>query len=206
MLYFFVNKISTEFISIYFWLRDLGVAMLNSNNIFLVGLMGSGKTSIGQYLAKQLNLNFIDADQELEQRTGVTVSWIFSIEGEEGFRKRETKIIDELTQRQNIVLATGGGAILNPFNRTILAQRGLVIYLQASIEQLVQRTSANRNRPLLQEKDPHLILTKLLEQREVLYQEIADLTINTDSSNIIQIANDIISELKNKSLFALNTS
>ena len=119
-------------------------------NIFLVGLMGSGKTTVGRLLAKRLGLKFVDSDQEIESRTGATISWIFEIEGEDSFRQREMETIDELTSRQGILLATGGGSVIRPENREVLKKRGIVIYLRASVSNILKRTQHDRNRPLLQ--------------------------------------------------------
>ena len=161
-------------------------------NLFLVGPMGSGKTSIGRNLAKRLKRPFWDSDKVLEQRTGVDIPTIFDFEGEEGFRVREAAVIDELTRKHEIVLATGGGAVLSENNRSWLASRGFVIYLRASIDTQLQRTSRDRNRPLLQTENPRGRLESLLKQREPLYLGIADLVINTDSSSISAVANRIV--------------
>jgi len=153
-------------------------------NLFLVGLMGAGKTTIGRQLAKGLKLSFVDSDHEIEERTGANIPWIFDIEGEKGFRKRERTVIDELTQSEGIVLATGGGAVLDKRNRANLAERGVVIYLHTSIEQLLKRTAKDRNRPLLQTDDPRARLEMLLAERDPLYREIADLVVETDNRNV----------------------
>ena len=158
--------------------------MSHSQNIFLVGPMGSGKTTIGRQLAKQLNLTFFDSDHEIENRTGANIPLIFELEGEDGFRKRETAMIDELTGKDNIVLATGGGAVLAAENRNMLRQRGHVIYLSASIEQLWERTRLDKNRPLLQTDNPKEKITLLLEQRDPLYREVADSIIDTGNGNL----------------------
>lgn len=165
-------------------------------NIFLVGPMGAGKTTIGRQLADALGMEFVDSDQEIEARTGASIPWIFDVEGEAGFRKREQAVIDELTQRRNIVLATGGGAVLSPENRRHLQSRGTVIYLAANIDQLLDRTRRDRNRPLLQTADPRARLEELLRQREPLYREVADIVLPTDHSNIRQAVNKIIKLLK----------
>ena len=154
--------------------------------------MGAGKTSIGRKLAKRLKWPFWDSDKILEQRTGVDIPTIFDFEGESGFRVRETAVIDELTRKQEIVLATGGGVVLNDNNRRWLASRGFVIYLRASIETQLQRTSRDRNRPLLQTDDPCSRLQTLLKEREPLYLGIADLVINTDLCSISAVANRIV--------------
>lgn len=160
--------------------------------VFLVGMMGAGKTTIGRHLARLLDREFIDLDHELESRCGVRVSLIFDIEGEEGFRKRETTALEECTRRRNIVLATGGGAILSPENRHYLAQRGLVIYLRATAEELFRRVARDRTRPLLQTADPYGRLLELLQQREPLYESIAHLTIDTGSAPVTHLARDLL--------------
>lgn len=158
------------------------------DNIFLIGPMGAGKTTIGRHLAKLLGLDFVDSDHEIENRTGASIPLIFEVEGEAGFRRREREMIDELTQRGNIVLATGGGAVLDPVNRAHLAARGQVVYLRASLEHLVKRTAKDRNRPLLQTDDPRArpeqIMAKILEERDPLYSEIADLVVETDRCSV----------------------
>ncbi|MCW8987801.1 MAG: shikimate kinase, partial [Gammaproteobacteria bacterium] len=136
--------------------------MANHQNIFLIGLMGAGKTTIGRQLASELSLEFFDSDHEIEKRTGVTITHIFDIEGEAGFRKRETAMLDELTEKKGIVLATGGGAILQAENRQFLMSRGTTIYLYANIDTLLERTSKDRSRPLLQTENPQAKLEELL--------------------------------------------
>jgi len=151
--------------------------------IFLIGMMGAGKSTVGRLLASQLHFAFVDADRELEARSGVPIPTIFEIEGEAGFRKREAALLDELTQRKRIVLATGGGAILDPGTRDVLKQRGLVIYLRASIDEILRRTRHDRSRPLLQTADPRARVDELLAQREPLYSSTADLVFQSASSN-----------------------
>ena len=168
------------------------------NNIFLVGPMGSGKTTIGRQLAKVLNREFVDSDHEISRRTGADIPWIFDIEGEAGFRERERAVIDDLTQRQGIVLATGGGAVLNSDNRRWLASRGLTVYLSASIDQLFMRTAKDRNRPLLQTDDPRAQLEALMLVRDPLYREVADLVVDTDDRSVratVQYVADAITQL-----------
>ncbi len=151
----------------------------SSGNVFLVGMMGAGKTTIGKLLAKQLGKTFIDSDEEIQRRTGVTIPYIFDVEGEAGFRQREAAVIRDLVQRDNVVLATGGGAVLSTENRAELAHNGIVIYLKSTVHDLWQRTRHDRNRPLLQTKDPLARLKELYEQRDPLYIEVADLVINS---------------------------
>jgi shikimate kinase len=153
-------------------------------SVFLVGLMGAGKTSVGRTLAKRLRRAFYDMDQEIERSTGVKIPLIFEIEGEAGFRARESKVLAELVQRKDIVLATGGGAVLSEPNRRLLAEHGTVIYLRAAPRDLWQRTRHDRNRPLLQTDDPLAKLQELFEQRDPLYREIADVVVDTGSQSV----------------------
>jgi 3-dehydroquinate synthase len=167
-----------------------------SGSIFLVGLMGSGKTTIGRALAKKLNKRFIDSDHEIEARTGASIPVIFEIEGEESFRRREAEVIRELSAQPDIVLATGGGAILHPESRTHLKNGGTVIYLRASINQILQRTGRDKNRPLLQTADPRRKLEELSRQRDPLYREVADFVIETNRPNVQFLVHTIISHLE----------
>lgn len=174
--------------------------MLNSTtNIFLVGLMGSGKTTIGRALAKRLNKRFVDADHEIEARTGASIPWIFEIEGEASFRQREADVIRDLTAQDGIVLATGGGAVLNEQSRQLLKDRGTVIYLRASVNSILQRTSHDRNRPLLQTDDPKARIEELLLQRAPLYQEVAHIIIETGRPNVQSVVQSILSQLSTSS-------
>lgn len=171
--------------------------MLTPNsNIFLVGLMGSGKTTIGRALARRLGLRFVDADHEIEARTGATIPLIFEIEGEASFRQREADVIRDLTGQQGIVLATGGGAVLNEQSRRYLRERGTVIYLRASVNSLVQRTSHDRNRPLLQTADPKAKFEALARERGPLYEEVAHVIIETGRPNVQAIVQNILSQLE----------
>jgi shikimate kinase len=163
--------------------------------IFLIGPMGAGKTAIGRELARHLKLEFVDADQEIERRTGADVALIFEKEGEAGFRRREREVIAELTEREGLVLATGGGAVLDPANREALKRRGFVIYLKASISAQAARTAQNRNRPLLETEDRQERLRQLFEVRAPLYESLAELTVDTDSGQVKQISQRIIDEL-----------
>jgi 3-dehydroquinate synthase len=165
------------------------------NNIFVVGLMGAGKTTIGRILARKLGMRFIDSDHEIEARTGASIPWIFEIEGEQSFRKREAEVIRELTAQQGIVLATGGGAVLSEESRRHLKARGTVIYLRANVNSIISRTSHDKNRPLLQTADPRRRLEELAEQREPLYQEVADMVIDTGRPNVQSMVQTILTQL-----------
>lgn len=171
--------------------------MNTPGSIFLTGPMGAGKSTIGRQLAKQLSMSFHDSDHEIEQRTGVDIPLIFELEGEAGFRKREAEVIDTLTRLPGIVLATGGGAILDPENRTRLASRGKVIYLHTSVEQQLSRTRHDRNRPLLQTPDPRTTLEELLAIRDPLYRDVADLVIETDGMHVRDVVRKITQLLNN---------
>lgn len=166
------------------------------NNIYFIGLMGAGKTTIGKILAKNLGKTFYDTDQVIEQRTGVKVSTIFELEGEEGFRKRESAAIEELSQLDNIVMATGGGAVLLPENRQALKQRGCVIYLRANVNDLWVRMRHDKHRPLLQNVDVRAKLEQLYHQRNPLYTETASLIIDTGSQPVANILNQIDTAFK----------
>jgi shikimate kinase len=173
--------------------EDPAVASLPYDQpLFLVGMMGAGKTTIGRSLARVLDREFVDLDHELEARCGVRVSLIFDIEGEEGFRKRETMALNECSRRRGIVLATGGGAVLAPENREYLKQRGVVVYLRASAEELFRRVSRDRNRPLLQTADPKGRLRSLLQEREPLYEEVASLTFDTGTMAVTQVVRCLV--------------
>jgi shikimate kinase len=169
-------------------------------NIYFVGLMGAGKTTIGRMVAKHLAKNFYDTDHEIERRTGVNIPLIFELEGEAGFRKRETAIIDELCQMQNIVLATGGGAILSADNRANLKQHGTVVYLRANVHELWQRTRNDKNRPLLQTNDPRAKLERLFIERDALYSETASIVLDTGGQPVSAIVHHIEQKLCNLSL------
>lgn len=167
-----------------------------NGSIFLVGLMGAGKTTIGRALAKKLNKRFVDSDHEIEVRTGATIPMIFEIEGEDSFRKREADVIRELSGQRNIVLATGGGAVLAAETRACLKQHGTVIYLRAGINQILQRTGRDKNRPLLQTADPRRKLEELSRQRDPLYREVADFIIETGRPNVQYLVQAIITQLE----------
>ena len=167
-----------------------------SDNIFLIGPMGSGKTAVGRYLARQLRLDFYDSDAEIEHRTGVDIPYIFEKEGEAGFREREREVIEALTQLSSVVIATGGGAVLLPQNRERLASRGRVIYLHTGIEQQLERTRHGRQRPLLYTDDPEAKLRELMAFRLPLYESIAEITVTTDGRQVRAVAEEIMQRLK----------
>lgn len=156
----------------------------NSSNIILVGMMGSGKTTVGKLLAKQLQKTFVDSDDEIQRRTGVTIPHIFDVEGEAGFRQRESSVIEDLVMRRNIVLATGGGAPLHPHSRELLKQSGVVVYLKSGVHDLWQRTRHDQSRPLLQTADPRARIQKLYEERDPIYTAMADIVMPTGKQNV----------------------
>lgn len=165
-------------------------------SIFLVGMMGSGKTTIGKNLARTLHRTFVDLDHEIEARCGVSIPVVFEIEGETGFRKRESQVLDEMSQAPGLILATGGGAIIAPENREVLKQRGVVVYLRASVEDLCRRTARDRNRPLLAKGDPRATLKRLLIEREPLYESIADIILDTGSSSVSAVVQELIERVR----------
>ena len=167
-------------------------------NIFLVGPMGAGKSSVGKYLASRLNMDFYDTDEEIEKRTGVDIGWIFDLEGEMGFRKREEEVVEEMTKFANIVLATGGGTILSPENRTLLRNNGVVVYLEVSLKHQKNRTLNDSRRPLLRVENRQAMLEKLQLEREPLYQEISDFLVQTDERSVAAVTDDIIRWLGEK--------
>lgn len=169
--------------------------MKHPNNIFLIGPMGAGKSAVGRYLARTLHLSFVDSDDEIESRTGVDIPFIFEKEGEAGFRKREALVIDDLSKMDGVVLATGGGAIINPDSRSRLGGRGFVVYLYTSVDQQVARTQKGRERPLLESNDPRVTLQQLLDTRDPMYREIADLVVETDGRKVMSVANEIIEQV-----------
>ena len=166
-----------------------------SVNVYLVGLMGAGKTSVGKLLARRLGKVFYDCDLEIERATGVRVPVIFDIEGESGFRAREQKILAELVERSSVVLATGGGAVLSEQNRRLLKEHGTVVYLCASPQDLCRRTRHDRNRPLLQTADPLAKLTELYKERDPLYREVADLVVDTGNQSVSALASRLEQKL-----------
>ncbi|MCU7917693.1 MAG: shikimate kinase AroK [Candidatus Thiodiazotropha sp. (ex Epidulcina cf. delphinae)] len=165
-------------------------------NLFLIGPMGAGKTTVGRQLAEHYRKQFIDSDQEIQHRTGVDIPTIFEFEGEAGFRLREHAVIDELTERENVVLATGGGAILSEENCRLLSARGLVIYLHCSAEQQFERTHRDKNRPLLETPDPLSKLKTLMAEREPLYRQTADLFVSTEGRNTQSVVQDIRQQIE----------
>lgn len=170
--------------------------MADSQNIFLVGPMGAGKSTIGKVLSELLEKEFYDSDREIEASTGADIPWIFDVEGEAGFRDREVRMIDSLSRHKNIVLATGGGAVLAKKTRKRLQKRGVVVYLRASIAQQVERTSRDKNRPLLQTEDPEQTIRDLMELREPLYLEVADIIVDTNRRNARGVSKEIHRQLK----------
>ena len=166
--------------------------MAEKRNIFLIGPMGAGKSTIGRQLAQELHMEFYDTDQEIEKRTGADIAWVFDIEGEEGFRKREESVIEELTELQGIVLATGGGSVKSAASRNRLSARGIVVYLETTIDKQLARTQRDRRRPLLQTDNPRDVLEDLAEARNPLYEEIADYTVRTDDQSAKVVATTII--------------
>jgi shikimate kinase len=174
------------------------IGMPEENNIFLIGPMGAGKTTIGRQLARELNRPFYDSDRFIEEQTGANIPLIFDLEGEEGFRKREQAAIEELTRMKNIVLATGGGAVLRQANRKHLSERGTAFYLYTDLKVLLERTRKDKNRPLLHgEESPEVILKRLIQQRDPLYRQTADHIIDTGKSSIRGVIKAIIECLGN---------
>ena len=166
-------------------------------NIFIVGPMGSGKSTVGKIISSELFLTFYDTDEEIETRTGASIDWIFDLEGEEGFRKRESKILEDMVYKNSIVLSTGGGIILSESNREILSSRGTVFYLATPIAVQLERTSKDKDRPLLKNGDPGEILKNLHLARESLYKEVADYSVNTEDKSSQEVSSEIIKLVKN---------
>lgn len=169
----------------------------NSRNkrIFLIGPMGAGKSTLGKKLARAIKLDYYDCDEELVARTGASISLIFDVEGEEGFRIREANLLDDLKLIDNTVVATGGGIVLSETNRKLLRERGFVIYLFAPLDRLLERTSKDTSRPLLQTENPRESLRKILEQRTTLYEQTADISVDTDRQSVSQLVNEIKGQL-----------
>ncbi|MFT4819239.1 MAG: shikimate kinase [Candidatus Azotimanducaceae bacterium] len=164
-------------------------------NIFLIGPMGAGKTTIGRTLASYLRLEFIDSDHEIERRAGANIAWIFDVEGEPGFRAREAAVIDDLSQREGILLATGGGSVLRAENRQHLRARGVVLFLDASLEMQIKRTAKDKKRPLLQTDDPVAVLRRLKIERDPLYTELADIKVTVGDNKTRRIMSMIMKKL-----------
>ena len=169
--------------------------MKRAANLYLVGLMGAGKTTVGRVLARRLKLRFLDSDHEIERRCGVKIPVIFEIEGEPGFRARESTVLAELAQLRGIVLATGGGVVIAPENRRVLAASGTVVYLHAQPEDLYERVRHDRNRPLLATADPLARLRQLYAERNPLYRSIADVVVDTGKQGVPALARDLLGKL-----------
>lgn len=167
-------------------------------NVYLIGPMGAGKTTIGRQLSELLRLEFVDSDHEIEARTGANIPWIFDVEGEAGFRAREESVIDDLTRRTDIVLATGGGVVMREANRRALHDRGTVVYLLTPVAVQLERTARDRNRPLLRTADPRGRLTELMEQRDPLYRETAHIIMPTSGGSAREVALKIIHALADR--------
>src|SRR5699024_3699996 len=171
--------------------------MAANPNIYLVGPMGAGKTNIGRRIAELKGMQFVDSDHEVEKRTGVDISFIFDMEGEEGFRKRESKMIAELCELPNTVMATGGGAVLDSDTRDLLSARGVVVYLETSLEQQIARTRNANNRPILEgSEDIETTLTQLMAERDPLYRSIADIVVKTGDQQARRLAREIVEQLE----------
>ena len=165
-------------------------------NIFIVGPMGSGKSTVGKIISDELFMTFLDTDEEIELRTGASIDWIFDLEGESGFRKRESEILSEMVDKNSVVLSTGGGIILSDQNRELLSSRGTVFYLATPISVQLERTTKDKDRPLLKNGDPEEILTKLQNDREDLYQSVADHVVNTEDKSSQEVASEIVKLVK----------
>lgn len=162
------------------------------SNIFLVGPMGAGKTSVGRFLARKLNKTFYDSDAEIENKTGVNLHWLYDLEGMQGYRQREKEVIGELSQLSNIVLSTGGGCVETPEVCEYLSQRGVIVYMELTLETQLNRLKRDKRRPMLQGENPQAVLIKLWEEREHRYEEIADFTVRTDDRSVQDVCNDIL--------------
>lgn len=171
---------------------DMSIEKTSPSNIFLVGPMGVGKTTIGRSLAEELRLEFVDCDVEIEARCGAEIAWIFDVEGEAGFRDREMEMLAELTDRDNILLATGGGAVLRKENRDYLKKRGTVVFLDSSVESLVKRTAKDKKRPLLQNVDPAKVLRRIKTERDPLYREIADIRLYVGDKSSRRVVQQVV--------------
>ena len=165
-------------------------------NIFIVGPMGSGKSTVGKIISDELFMNFFDTDEEIETRTGASIDWIFDLEGEEGFRKRESAILAEIVKKNSIVLSTGGGIILSEENRELLSSRGTVFYLATPVYIQIERTAKDKDRPLLKDGDPEVILTELHNNRQNLYESVADHVVDTENKSSQEVASEIVKLIK----------
>lgn len=166
--------------------------------VVLVGPMGAGKSTIGRMLAKELGYRFLDSDRIIEERCGANIPWIFDVEGEEGFRERETSMLRELSEQAGTVLATGGGAVMRRENHALLKREAVVVYLRTSIEQQVERTRKDRNRPLLQNDDPEAVLRKLFALRDPIYTELADVVMQTDRKSPRLVVRQLVNRVNPK--------
>ena len=169
--------------------------MRHPQNLFLIGPMGAGKSAVGRQLARMLHLSLVDSDDEIESRTGVDIPFIFEKEGEEGFRKREAKVIDDLSALDGVILATGGGAVVDSQSRSRLGARGFVVYLHTTVDQQLARTQKGRHRPMLENGDRRKILEELMALRDPMYREIADLVVETDGRKVKAVADEILERL-----------
>jgi len=170
---------------------------INKDLIVFIGPMGAGKTTIGSILSKEISYQFYDSDKEIERRTGANIPWIFDVEGESGFRARETQVISELSCLKQVILATGGGAMMREENRDAVSRAGFVIYLNTSVDQQYNRTHKDKNRPLLQgDKDAYKVLSDLFELRDPIYRSVADLVLDTDKKSLKMIVKDIINAIE----------
>ena len=169
----------------------------NLNNIVLIGPMGSGKTTVGRSLSKKLGIDFYDSDHEITDKTGVSIDHIFDVEGEEGFRKRESDILKNLCSQDNIIIATGGGAVISEENRIEISKTGSVIYLLSSVDQILRRTSKSKTRPLLENsKNKRKTISDIINARDPLYREIATITVDTNGKKLNEVINEILVQLK----------
>ena len=169
--------------------------------LFLIGPMGSGKSTVGKQLASLLNCDFIDSDAEIETRSGANIPWIFDVEGEEGFRRREAAVIADLAQRPNAVIATGGGAVIREGNRSVMTDSGVVVYLDVSLENQIKRTGSGDDRPLLKGADKRETLSRLMQEREPLYRSIADIIVTANAGNARKVARQIKEQLVQRALW-----
>tara|TARA_B110000003_G_C16419978_1_gene445835 strand:- start:239 stop:760 length:522 start_codon:yes stop_codon:yes gene_type:complete len=169
----------------------------NLNNIVLIGPMGSGKTTVGRRLSKKLGIDFYDSDHEITDKTGVSIDHIFDVEGEEGFRKRESDVLKDLCSQDNIIIATGGGAVISEENRIEISKTGSVIYLLSSVDQILRRTSKSKTRPLLENsKNKRKTISDIINARDPLYREIATITVDTNGKKLNEVINEILVQLK----------